>query len=165
MARKLHNAGTHQATRVHTRMLNGNGECRLFFHGSNAALTQFDPARVGTAHNTPDDEGPMFFFTSDRKTAEWYARSATKNFGGSPHVMEVHLKLINPLVEDFQEQGIELLFEDVQKARDLGHDGLITLNYDDGGIIDQFIAFDPKAIEVVRCEQLPALRSKKKPNP
>lgn len=146
-------------------LIGEKGDLRTLLHGTHAAIDRFDTQKVGSSHNTPTDEGAMFFFTDDRKTAAWYAKSAFKRHGGEPHIISVRLHLKNPKVVDFQGTGIETLFEDIDEARTKGHDGLITLNYDDGGIIDQFIAFDAKSIEIVGCEQLPSPNTRKKLRP
>lgn len=146
---------------THKHLQDKNGEPLVLLHGTCQPLDCFDPAKVGSAHNTPDDEGAMFFFTNDRKAASWYAHSACGRHGGEPHLIQVRLHLKNPKVVDFQETGIETLFEDIDSSRAAGHDGLITLNYDDGGIIDQFIAFHPDAIEIIGVSKLAAKRKAK----
>lgn len=146
---------------IHTALLDKQNEPMTLLHGTCKMLDCFDPAKVGSSHNTPDDEGTMFFFTSNKKAASWYAHSAFERHGGYPHIIQARLHLKNPMVVDFQETGIETLFEDIRSARDAGHDGLITLNYDDGGIIDQFIAFSPDAIEIIGATKLrPKLKTR-----
>lgn len=142
-------------------LLDKNGSPVVLLHGTSRHLDRFDPAKVGSSHNTPDDAGAMFFFTNDAKAASWYAHSASKTHGGEPHLIHVRLNLQNPKVVDFQDTGIETLFEDIDSARAAGHDGLITLNYDDGGIIDQFIAFDSGTIEIVDVVKLRAKSAKR----
>ena len=153
--RKVHLIMSHKA------LLDKKGAPLVLLHGTCRPLDHFDPAKVGSSHNTPDDSGSMFFFTNDKKAASWYAHSACDRHGGAPHLIEVRLHMKNPKVVDFQETGVETLFEDIDSARAAGHDGLITLNYDDGGIIDQFIAFHHDAIEIIGVSKLPS-KSKKR---
>lgn len=148
------------ATTIHKALLGKQGKPLVLLHGTSCSLDRFDPSKVGSSHNTPDDEGTMFFFTNDEKAAGWYAHSACATHGGSPHVIQVHLNMTNPKVVDFQETGVETLFEEIESARADGHDGLITLNYDDGGIIDQFIAFHSESIEIIGVAQLKPKRVK-----
>lgn len=147
------------AVTFNAALLDKKREPLLLLHGTCKALDHFDSTKVGSSHNTPSDEGVMFFFTNDVKAATWYAHSACKTHGGEPHLIKVRLHLKNPKVVDFQETGIETLFEDIKSARAFGHNGLITLNCDDGGIIDQFIAFTPDTIEIIGVSKLRAKKT------
>lgn len=123
------------------------------FHGTNKRFERFSQDMVGSHHNTPKEEiGEVYFFTTDILTAKWYAESASENHGGSPTIIEAEISFNNPMVVDFDGTGIETLFDDINEAKSKGHDGLITLNYDDGRIIDQYIAFEPNQITIVKCE-------------
>jgi hypothetical protein len=122
------------------------GEPLVVYHGTSADIRAFDPAKTGSVHFDLE-AGPVFFFTDDLPTANWYAKDASKKSKGGANLIPVFLSLQNPLVVDFQGEGLEYLAEEIQNARDKGCDGLIARNYDDGGVADHYIAFHPEQIK------------------
>jgi len=128
--------------------LNRQGKPQLLYHGTAARFAAFDSALVGSQHNNLE-VGPAFYFTDDLANAQWYAQSAAQRVCGPSakgEVLRVHLRLRCPLVMDFEEQGIETLAEDIQRAKAGGHDGLIALDFDDGGLANHYIVFAPEQI-------------------
>lgn len=118
----------------------------LVYHGTSSDIDQFSASCVGSRH-VDLEVGECYYFTDDHRTAIWYAKSASKQSKDGGHVMPVYLSLKNPLIVDFQETGIETLAEDIEEAKSNGHDGLISLNYDDGGVSNHYIAFSPNQIK------------------
>lgn len=124
---------------------------RVLYHGTAAVFDAFDPLMTGSAH-LDHEEGPAFFFTHDRKAARWYAKGEGNGSTGSARgfVLPVFLRLLNPLVVRYGGAEADYLGEDLQKARALGHDGVIAYDIDDGGVQDQYIAFEPWQIKLAK---------------
>lgn len=118
----------------------------VVYHGTSGDFAEFDPTKVGSRH-VDVESGTAFFFSDDPKTADYYAKSAGKQSKGGAHVRPVFLSLQNPLISDFQGEGLEYLAEDIEKAKLNGNDGLIALNYNDGRISTHYIAFHPDQIK------------------
>lgn len=128
--------------------LNRQGKPQLLYHGTAGRFAAFDSALVGTQHNNLE-VGTAFYFTDDLANAQWYAKSAARRVCGPSaegQVLRVHLRMRHPLVVDFEGQGIETLAEDIQRAKAGGHDGLIALDFDDGGLANHYIVFAPEQI-------------------
>lgn len=118
----------------------------VVYHGTSGDFIEFDPTRVGSRH-VDVEAGTAFFFTDDIKTAEYYAKSCGKRSKGGGHIRPVYLSLQNPFISNFQEEGLEYLGEEIEKAKRDGHDGLIALNYNDGRISTHYVAFRPDQIK------------------
>lgn len=116
------------------------------YHGTADDFASFDPAKVGSRH-VDTEAGDAFYFTDDISTANWYAQSAGEQSGCGAHVRPVYLSMRNPLVVDFQGEGLEYLGEEITKAKRLGHDGLVAHNYNDGCIATHYVAFRPEQIK------------------
>ena len=70
-----------------SKVVDGNGEPMVAYHGSNNEFTKFDTARIGSSTGTSDGRG--FYFTTDKD----YANS----FGKDGNVLSVFLNIDNPL--------------------------------------------------------------------
>lgn len=143
---------------------------RIVYHGTNTQFDAFDSSYSGTAGLDGAEYGEAYFFTDSQTVAEDYARSVAERNGGEPVVMTARVTLLNPLVFDFEtdsrdhlnieagsrDDDILVQEELMQIARQTGNDGLITMNFDDGGEerITQYVAFSPDQIEITRCEPL-----------
>lgn len=134
-----------------SRATHHDGRPRVLYHGTAAVFDAFDPAKTGSAH-LDHEEGPAFFFTHDRKAARWYAKVEGDGSAGGARglVLPVFLRLVNPLVVRYDGAEADYLGEDLQKARALGHDGVIAYDIDDGGVQDQYIAFEPWQIKLAK---------------
>lgn len=118
----------------------------VVYHGTAADFRSFDPKAVGSAH-VDLEEGEVYFFSSDRKTAKWYADDCAKDEQSPGRIVPVYLSLQNPRIVDFGGTGLEGLGEEVQTARAKGHDGLICREYDDGGVSSHYLAFSAYQIK------------------
>ncbi|MBF1489478.1 MAG: hypothetical protein HXN77_03115, partial [Prevotella pallens] len=70
-----------------SKVVDGNGEPMVAYHGSNNEFTKFDTARIGSSTGTSDGRG--FYFTTDKD----YANS----FGKDGNILSVFLNIDNPL--------------------------------------------------------------------
>lgn len=68
-----------------SKVVNAKGEPLVVYHGTAADITEFDPEKVGTRHvdvmrdlSGADLDPTAFYFTDDSRTADWYAKSASK---------------------------------------------------------------------------------------
>lgn len=129
-----------------TKAVDAQGRPRVLYHGTAGSIEAFDPALVGSRH-VDMEVGPAYYFTDDVKTASWYAKDSGKQAKGGANVVPVYLSMKNPLIVDFQEEGIEYLEEELVRAKENGHDGLICRNYNDGGVSDHYIVFDPAQVK------------------
>ncbi len=129
-----------------SKALDAEGYPLVLYHGTSADISEFDAQKVGSKH-VDLEVGEAYFFTTCTQTASWYAIDAGEQSNGGANVMPVYLSLQNPLIVDFQEEGIEYLAEDIERAKAGGHDGLIALNYNDGTVSDHYIAFKPQQIQ------------------
>ncbi len=137
-----------------SKVVDADGKPLVVYHGTKADFTVFDRARVGEKHvdvlRELSDAGvdpTAFYFTDDPATANWYAKSSGRKAPRGSAVMPVYLSMENPLVVDFQEEGIEYLAEELENAKQGGYDGLIARNYNDGGVSTHYIAFEPTQIK------------------
>jgi hypothetical protein len=132
----------------------------VLYHGTSDAFDVFDSAKVGSRHVDIIREAELeeaveptaFYFTNDPDTAIWYAKSSATQAGkpeGDGVVMTVRLSMEKALSVDFQGEGREYLAEEIEKAKREGCDGLICIDYDDGGVSDHYIVFDPSNIKIV----------------
>jgi hypothetical protein len=123
------------------------GKPLLFHRGSSlsALLTKeekYQLEHLGHSTGAPS-AGEAFFFTSRRKTADYYARGPNPNKdkavmrGGEPHIDDVYLIMRNPLIHDFKgklhRDEEHTYFNLIRKAKKDGHDGVIFKNTYDGG--------------------------------
>lgn len=129
-----------------SKAVDAQGRPLVVYHGTAADIKAFDAQMVGSKH-VDLEVGEAYFFTTCTKTASWYAADSGKQKNGGANVMPVYLNLQNPLIVDFQEEGIEYLAEDIERAKANGYDGLIAINYNDGTVSDHYIAFSPSQIK------------------
>lgn len=102
-----------------SKVVDGEGNPLVVYHGTGADFSAFDPARIGSTFNS-DKVG--FFFSSDPRMASDYARFAAS--GGNTdrvdgaNVMPVYVSLQNPMtLTEFQrETGIEFEGADTADA-------------------------------------------------
>lgn len=73
-----------------SKVVDANGEPMVVYHGTNGNFTVFDPSKIGTNANA---EGPGFYFTNDKRTAEGYQNANKDN----PNLFEVFLNIRNPI--------------------------------------------------------------------
>jgi hypothetical protein len=131
-----------------------SGRPEVVYHGTGSDIHAFDVKKVGSKHADVLDEagltgevdGALFYFTDDIATAEWYALDSDGGSGGA-NIMPVYLSLNNPLIVNFRGEGREYLADEIVKAKEGGHDGVIALNFDDGAVSTHYIAFDPAQIK------------------
>jgi hypothetical protein len=131
---------------VHHELFERNGKPKRLYHGRTGDYSVFRGDLTGSRHRDLE-VGDAFHFTDDTKTADWYAKSAGRQTKGGANVMPVHLRMVNPLVVNYDGAGAEYLDEDVEQAKQLGHDGVIAKNIDDGRVSDHFIVFHPLQIK------------------
>lgn len=137
----------------------------LGYHGTNAQFTKFDARFSGTGGLVNAEYGEVYFFSKSAEIALDYAHCAVLKNGGIPTVMEARLTLSHPLVFDFAKDARSVLNIDedsldddvlvqdelINLARQLGHDGLLFTNFNDGGkeLITQYAVFTPTQIEIL----------------
>lgn len=129
-----------------SKVVDDAGHPLIVFHGTASDFLGFEGSHVGSRH-VDLEVGEVFYFSTDRETASWYAQSANEQAKGGGNVRPVYLSLQNPLIVDFQGTGIETLAEDIEQAKLDGHDGLIAHRYDDGTESTHCIAFSPMQIK------------------
>lgn len=131
-----------------SKVTDHDGAPLIVYHGSGEKFDRFSADFVGSKH-VDMEVGEIYYFSNDIKTAIWYAKDSAKQMdiknGG--YVYPVYLNLKNPLIVDFAGAGVEYLIDDIEKAKENGHDGLICRDYDDGGISDHYLVFDSKLIK------------------
>lgn len=87
-----------------SKVLDENGEPKVFYHGTGATFDAFDKRRQG--ENYSESKG-AFFFTDRLKTAESYAKLDTMARGddvGNGNVMPVFLNIKNPVFREVSEE-------------------------------------------------------------
>lgn len=130
-----------------------NGLPLVVYHGTDQDFHSFDATLVGSRH-VDVEAGPAIFFSNDKETANWYAidsakqrKSKKKCAESAAHVMPVYLSMQNPLIVDFKGEGLEFLEGEINNAKEGGHDGLIAIDYDDGGVSTHYVAFTPSQVK------------------
>jgi hypothetical protein len=137
----------------------------IAFHGTNAQFEVFSPERSGTGGLGNAEYGEAYFFTDNRDVAGEYARAVAAQNGGLPVILTAQIYLSNPLVFDFgcddrsvlniddDSLGDDALVQEelIALAREGGHDGLIGINFNDGGdgLITQYVAFKNNQVRMV----------------
>jgi hypothetical protein len=129
-----------------SKVVDAAGEPLVVYHGTGDSFDAFSANKIGSRH-VDVDAGSAFFFSDDIGTANWYAESAGRQSGNGGVVIPVYLSLKNPLVVDFQGEGLEFLQEEILRAKEGGHDGLIARNYYDGSVSNHYIAFRSEQIK------------------
>ena len=161
---------------------NSSGVPLVLFRGSSLPVSlgkdeRYKKEHLGHATEAPS-AGEAFFFTDNRKTAEYYSRGKNPNIeravkeGGDPHIDNVNLVMKNPLVHDFKGKiyrGEETTyFNLLRRAKEEGYDGVIFKNTFDGGEYSKFDAiikgkfggetiygvFEPEQVVVQKTEVL-----------
>lgn len=87
-----------------SKVVDENGEPKVFYHGTGATFDAFDKRRQG--ENYSESKG-AFFFTDRLKTAESYAKLDTMARGddvGNGNVMPVFLNIKNPVFREVSEE-------------------------------------------------------------
>lgn len=142
--------------------VDAKGRPFLYFHGTAGEFDVFNPKTVGSRHMDLE-VGEVYYFTNDRKNAEWYAKDAAKSTGLKPRMLECYLRMEKRFEIDFQETGIEGLAEEIEEAKHLKRDNLIARSYDDGGVADHFMVFRSEQIRIANEWELPAPRARARP--
>ena len=75
-----------------SKIVGYDGSPLVIYHGTADDVSAFDEVQVGKRHMDLE-VGSVFYFTSDLKTANWYAKSAGKQAKGGANVMAVYLSL------------------------------------------------------------------------
>ena len=129
-----------------SHVVDKQGRPLVVYHGTGGDFSKFQADLTGSRHRDLE-VGGAFYFSDDKETANWYAESAGRQAKGGANVMPVYLRMTNPLVVEYGGADSQYLYEDIQKAKDLGHDGVLARNIDDGGVSTHFIAFDRSQIK------------------
>jgi len=87
-AAELRKLGGTQAERMARAAEQGYDTSRVFYHGTGADVTEFDPLKMGKTDDGWFSKG--FYFSPDAKVANQYAAD------GTPNVMPVYLRAENP---------------------------------------------------------------------
>src|SRR5690606_115704 len=89
-----------------SKVVDKNGEPVVLYHGTAADFTIFeDRSGSATGHST---SALGYFMTSDRRSAEGYARNAADGMPGLARVMELYASIQNPYRATLEEmQAIE----------------------------------------------------------
>src|SRR3989344_5316262 len=82
-----------------------------------------------------------------RGIMEALTEGAGSQRGYGANVMPVYLALQNPRIVDFDGAGLEFLADEIATAKESGNDGLIAIDYDDGGRATHYLAFKPEQIK------------------
>lgn len=145
------------------QVLSRSGGSLLLYHGTAESFEAFDSKHVGSRHADIIREDGLdetvdptaFYFTNDPNTAVWYAKSSATQAGkpeGEGVVMTVTLTMKKPLKVDFMGEGREYLAEEIEKAKAEGCDGVICIDYDDGGVSDHYIVFNPSQVTILSTQ-------------
>ena len=126
-------------------LLDKKGKPLILFRGSDSPFDEkesYNKDHLGHSTGAPS-AGEAFFFSNQRKTADYYSKGANPNKessvrgGGDPHIDKVNLIIKNPLVYDFKGKffrGNETSYYNLlKKAKEEGFDGVIFKNTYDGG--------------------------------
>lgn len=109
-----------------SKVVDEDGKPLVVYHGTDADIEVFDTI-----------EG-NYYFTPNPKIAFAYGKN----------VIPVYLSMTNPKIIDYEGEGDEKLYNDIKKAKEDGHDGIIGENVFDGVDIDnQYVAFEPTQIK------------------
>lgn len=109
----------------------------MFTSGSpTGGFEEFSKGKRGSRTGSPDAKH-SFSFTTDLSTAEDYARGTTKEH--APSILPVYLKIKNP-----KRQHNLPSVEDIKRAKNSGHDGIIV-TFDDG--VQEITVFRPEQIK------------------
>lgn len=113
---KTYDKEFHAGEEVNPALLNEDGTPKVFYHGTDAEFTVFDPERFNTREPSGDYVGEGFFFSTDKNTARKYGKN----------VMPVYLRINNPLViespqdaKNFRNTFLGKYAEGDQELRDL----------------------------------------------
>jgi hypothetical protein len=135
-------------------LMSKEGKPLLLYRGSSLPLSlskeeRYDQNHLGHSTQAPS-AGEAFFFTDNKKTADYYSRGNNPNKesaiskGGDPHIDSVYLVMRNPLIHDFRRKihrnEEETYFNLLRKAKENGHDGAIFKNTFDAGEYTRFDA-------------------------
>jgi len=125
-----------------SKVVDADGKPLVVYHGTRSAFTKFAPEQ------SIFDDGSMFF-SSSPKTAFEYAKTSEGALEEGGNIMPSYLSMRDPLVVDFRGgRDADGLMDARERAGDLGHDGVIALNVDDGyGIATQYVVFEPTQIK------------------
>ena len=151
-----------------SKVVDGNGEPLVVYHGTDADFTVFDRAKIGSSTNNKGMFGNGFYMTDDSSYASYYNRSDGRmNKDGRGKVMPLFVSLKNPfdwnapdaartaeslgfpksrikdskLLPLTEERQILSFTENLKKS---GHDGVV-FTFDDG--TREFVAFEPEQIK------------------
>lgn len=145
------------------------------FHGTNADFNAFDKGMVGNNYDKDVHDQAGIFFTNRAKgshpggTAEDWARQATEKKGGKERVLGAYLNIKNPFtMSDYSKasgdsldsimtyagdrQPVVDIFDNdsqyiLEKAKELGKDGIVFEDTFDGETDGLYVPFDPEQIK------------------
>ena len=145
-----------------SKVVDAEGKPLVVYHGTGDSFTEFDPAKIGRAHDE-GYHGAGFYFSQDPD----YAGAYTPSLRSGGNIMPVYLSLQNPYVkpstathgEDWRrvqsEQDIALGLSDESTAAErtaalkkAGYDGVVVYREKDGNrYVFEAVAFDPSQIK------------------
>lgn len=137
---------------------NPDGTPRVFYHGSAADFTTFDPSAKHTAGSAREK---AFFFSPHRDAAERYATSAAMAHGGDVSratIHSAHLAVKNPYYSPLKTYNWVDMGQELEKARATGHDAAIFDQIGNEGDSDrgQVAVFDPRQVTHLGSQRMTA---------
>jgi hypothetical protein len=89
-----------------SKVVDAEGKPLVIYHGTNQAITAFDPAKIGT--RDAGFFGSGFYFTPDENQALDYADTAVEDTGeGEAVAMPLYASLQNPFIWDMSDAGAD----------------------------------------------------------
>ena len=129
-----------------SKVVDGNGNPLICYHGTKNDFHTFDLERHGTAHDF-GWFGKGFYFTSDSKQAAIYAQNDKGYvFKQQGHIIPVYLKITNPYITD-QNSVSENHLDEIRAE---GYDGIFHVAYRYRDMVpDEIIVFEPNQIKSI----------------
>ena len=137
-----------------SKVVDEGGYPLVVYHGTGKSFGVFKPrSPVSIGGEMLEEEGvSSSFFTSSKAAAYGFAEGAAVGPGTSERVMQVYLKIQNPLVIEADGKSWNKSHDEiVSAAKGKEYDGVIIKNsYDgffEGEVQDVYITFDPKQVK------------------
>jgi hypothetical protein len=121
-----------------SKVVDEGGKPLTVYHGTISDFDEFKAADFGSGAKSRTGGGnyyagrDTFFFTDKPVVANDYARNVNGDASGGGNVIPANLSLKNPLViDDVEGRNWSYYVDDIENARQKGHDGVILKNIND----------------------------------
>lgn len=133
-----------------SKVVRPDGSPCVVYHGTNADVSCFDPAMMGTSVDNPTTRFGFYFSADPDDAGNWASRAVRRGMQSIPNIIPVYLRIENPVylnAEKFlyylQKARVRTIDSHLAAWKKKGHDGIVAVR----GEKQWFVAFSPTQIK------------------